>query len=134
VAEVEGVKVDQCNLGSCANSRYDDLAMVARILKGKKVKARTIFGPGSWKTYKRALDSGFIGTLVDAGVIITDPSCIPCCGLGANIANGEVAVAATTRNFRGRFGTPNSEIYLASPATAAASAVMGRLTDPRKLL
>ena len=134
VSEVEGIKVDQCNLGSCASGRYDDLAMVARIVKGKKVKARTILSPGSWKTYRKALENGVLGTLVDAGVMVVVPSCIPCSGLGANIADGEVAIAATTRNFRGRFGTPNSEIYLASPATAAASAVMGRITDPRKLL
>ncbi|MFC2020730.1 aconitase/3-isopropylmalate dehydratase large subunit family protein [Chloroflexota bacterium] len=134
VSEVEGTKVDQCNLGSCANSRYDDLAIAARIVKGKKLKARMVFSPGSWKTYKRALKDGILETLIDAGVTIMVPSCIPCDGSGACIADGEVAVGTTTRNFKGRYGSMNSEIFLASPATAAASAVMGRITDPRKLL
>ncbi len=134
VSEVEGIKVDQCNLGSCANSRYDDLAMAARIVKGRKLKARMVFCPGTWKIYRRAIDTGILGTLIDAGVMIIAPSCLPCSGGGACIADGEVAVGATTRNFRGRYGSPNSKIYLASPATAAASAVMGEITDPRKLL
>ncbi len=134
VSEVEGVKVDQCNLGSCANSRYDDLAMAALIVKGKKIKARMIFAPGTWKIYSRALETGILKTLVDAGVMVMAPSCIPCQGQLACIADGEVAIGATTRNFRGRYGSPNSEIYLASPATVAASAVMGKITDPRKLL
>jgi 3-isopropylmalate/(R)-2-methylmalate dehydratase large subunit len=134
VSEVEGTKIDQCNLGSCANSRYDDLAIVARIVKGRKVKARTIFAPGTWKIYGRAIESGVIETLVKAGVMIMAPSCMTCAGQGACIGDGEVAVAATTRNFKGRFGSPNAEIYLTSPATAAASAVMGEMTDPRKLL
>ncbi len=134
VSEVEGVKVDQCNLGSCANSRYDDLVMAARIVKGRKVKARMIFAPGTWKIYRRALKDGILETLIDAGVMVMAPTCLPCDGRGACIADGEVAVGSTTRNFRARYGSPNSEVYLASPATAAASAVMGKITDPRKLL
>ncbi|MFC2048576.1 aconitase family protein, partial [Chloroflexota bacterium] len=134
VSEVEGIKVDQCNLGSCANSRYDDLAIVARIVKGRKLKARMIFSPGTWKIYRKALSTGILETLIDAGVMVMAPSCLPCNGRGACIANGEVAIGATTRNFRSRYGSPNSEIYLASPATAAASAVTGKITDPRKLL
>jgi 3-isopropylmalate/(R)-2-methylmalate dehydratase large subunit len=134
VSEVEGIKVDQCNLGSCANSRYDDLLMAARMVKGKRVKARMIICPGTWRIYRRALETGILETLIDAGVMVMAPSCLPCIGGGACIANGEVAIAATTRNFRGRFGSPNSEIYLSSPATAAASAVTGMITDPRKYL
>ncbi|MDI7261569.1 MAG: aconitase/3-isopropylmalate dehydratase large subunit family protein [Thermodesulfobacteriota bacterium] len=134
ISEVEGTKIDQCNLGSCANSRYDDLAIAARIVKGKKVRARMIFAPGSWKIYRKALKTGILETLIDPGVMVMAPTCLPCDGRGACIANGEVAVGTTTRNFRGRYGSPNSEIYLASPATAAASAIMGRITDPRKLL
>ena len=134
VSELEGIKVDQCNLGSCASSRYDDLAIAARIVKGRKVKARMVFSPGTWKIYRRAIETGTIQTLIDAGVMIMAPSCLPCDGRGACIADGEVAIGATTRNFRGRYGSPNSEIYLASPATAAASAVTGKITDPRKLL
>jgi 3-isopropylmalate/(R)-2-methylmalate dehydratase large subunit len=134
VSSLEGLKVDQCNMGSCANGRFDDLVMAARIVKGKKLKARMIFCPGSWKIYKRALQAGILETLVDAGAMIAAPSCLPCCGRGACIADGEVAMASTTRNFRGRFGSVNSDIYLASTATAAATAVMGKITDPRKLL
>lgn len=134
VSDVEGIHIDQCNLGSCANSRYEDMAEVARIVKGRKVKARTIFSPGSWKVYRRALNAGLLEILVDSGIMVMAPSCLTCGGAGASIANGETAIAATTRNFKGRFGNPNSEIYLASPATVAASAVMGKITDPRKLL
>jgi homoaconitate hydratase family protein len=134
VSEVAGVKVDQCNLGTCANGRYEDLELVARIVKGKKVKARTILSPGSWRIYTRAAQSGVLATLTEAGVMVLAPSCLTCSGRGACIADGEVAIAATTRNFKGRFGAPNSEIYLASVATAAASAVTGRITDPRELL
>ena len=134
VSEVEGIEINQCNLGSCANSRYEDLAIAARIVKGKKLRARMIFSPGTWKIYRQALKTGLLETLIDAGVMVMAPTCLPCDGRGACIANGEVAVGTTTRNFRGRYGSPNSEIYLASPATAAASAVMGRITDPRKML
>jgi 3-isopropylmalate/(R)-2-methylmalate dehydratase large subunit len=134
VSEVEGIAVNQCNLGSCANSRYEDLAIAARIVKGKKLKARMIVSPGTWKIYKKALKSGVLETLIDAGVMVMAPSCLPCDGRGACIANGEVAVGATTRNFKGRYGSPNSEVYLASPATAAASAVTGKITDPRNFL
>ena len=134
VSEVEGIHIDQCNLGSCANSRYEDIYEVARIVKGKKVKARTVFSPGSWKIYGKALKAGLLETLIDAGIMVMAPSCLPCGGAGASTADGEVAIAATTRNFRGRFGSANSEIYLASPVTAVASAVTGEITDPRKLL
>ncbi|MBI4333325.1 MAG: 3-isopropylmalate dehydratase large subunit [Chloroflexi bacterium] len=134
VSDVEGIKVDQCNLGSCTSSRYEDLVMAARIVKGRKVAARMIFSPGTWRIYRKALRTGVIQTLADAGVMIMAPSCFPCGGQGACIADGEVAVGATARNFRGRYGSPNAEVYLASPATAAASAVMGKITDPRKLL
>jgi 3-isopropylmalate/(R)-2-methylmalate dehydratase large subunit len=134
VSEVAGIPVDQCNFGSCANSRYDDLEVFARIVKNRKVKTRTIVSPGSWKIYRRALKSGVLEALVDADVMVMAPSCLPCDGRGACIADGEVAIGSTTRNFKGRYGTPESEIYLASPATAAASAVTGVITDPRGLL
>ena len=134
VSEVAGTRVDQCNLGTCANGRYEDLALFAGIVKGKKVKARTIFSPGSWKVYTRAAKSGVLATLAEAGVMIQAPGCLTCGGRGACIADGEIAMAATTRNFKGRYGSPNSEIYLASPATAAASAVTGEITNPREFL
>jgi 3-isopropylmalate/(R)-2-methylmalate dehydratase large subunit len=134
VREVEGVKIDQCSMGSCASARYDDLEIIARIVKGKKVKTRTIFSPGSWKIYRKALKSGILETLVDAGIMVMAPSCLPCDGRGACIADGETAIATTTRNFRGRFGSKDSKIYLASSATAAASALTGKITDPRMFL
>ena len=133
VTELEGIKVDQANLGSCLGARYDDLEMIARVVKGKKVKARTILSPASWNIYRRALKTGLIETLVDAGVMVTSPSCHTCDG-GCAVAKGEVAIASTSRNFKGRFGSPEAEIYLASPATTAASAVTGKITDPRNLL
>jgi 3-isopropylmalate/(R)-2-methylmalate dehydratase large subunit len=134
VSEVAGIKVDQCNLGSCANGRYEDLVLFANMVKGKQVKARTIFSPGSWKIYTRAAKDGVLATLAEAGVMVQAPGCLTCSGRGSCIADGEVAVAATTRNFKGRFGAPNSEIYLTSPVTAAATALMGKITDPRELL
>jgi len=134
VSEVEGVKVDQVNMGSCANGRYDDMEIAARIVKGRKLKARMIFAPGSWKIVKKAIDTGVFAALIDAGAMIDSPTCGPCDGRSACIGDGEVAVASTTRNFKGRFGSAGAEIYLASPATCAASALMGEITDPRKLL
>lgn len=134
ISEVEGINIDQCNLGACSNSRYDDLAMAAKIVKGRTVKARTIFAPGTWKIYKKALKTGVLETLTNAGVMIMAPSCLPCGGRAACLAGGEVAIGATTRNFKGRYGSADAKIYLASPATAAASAVMGKIMDPRKLL
>jgi 3-isopropylmalate/(R)-2-methylmalate dehydratase large subunit len=133
VSEVEGIKIDQANLGSCANSRFEDLALAARVVKGRKLKSRMVFSPGTWKIYQRAIKAGIVDTLIEAGVMVIAPCCFTCGG-GACIAEGEVAIAATTRNFRGRLGSSNSQIYLASPATAAASAVTGKITDPRKLL
>lgn len=133
VTAVEGTKIDLCNIGACANCRDEDVAMAARIVKGKKVKARTVLCPGTWKVYRRAIESGAMATLVDAGVMVMAPSCLPCHG-NAALADGEVAIGATTRNFRGRYGSRDAEIYLGSVATSAASAVMGEITDPRKLL
>jgi 3-isopropylmalate/(R)-2-methylmalate dehydratase large subunit len=134
VSEVKGVKVDQVNMGSCANGRYDDMEITARILKGRKLKSRLIFAPGSWKIIRRAIASGVMATILDAGGMVDSPTCGPCDARTACIGDGEIAVGCTTRNFRGRYGSKDSQVYLASPATCAASAVMGELTDPRELL
>ncbi len=134
VREVAGVEIHQCNLGSCANGRIADMEIFARIVKGHKVKARTIFSPATQKIYAEAARRGLLTTLAEAGVVIVAPSCLTCSGRGACIANGETAMGATTRNFRGRYGAPNADIYLASPATLAASAITGRITDPREFL
>lgn len=129
-----GVKIDQCNLGSCANGKIEDIQAVADIVKGRRVKVRTIFSPATYKIYAQAARMGLLATLAEAGIMIQAPSCLDCAGRGACIADGEVAMSATTRNFLGRYGSPHSSIYLASPQTLAASALTGVITDPREFL
>jgi 3-isopropylmalate/(R)-2-methylmalate dehydratase large subunit len=135
VGEVAGVKVDQIVIGSCTNGRLDDLAIAARILKGKKVArgTRMLVFPASYRIFNRALEAGYVASLVKAGAVVMNPGCGPCLGVhqGA-LGDGEVALATTNRNFKGRMGNPNAEVYLASPAVAAASAITGVITDPRK--
>ncbi|NLG66525.1 MAG: 3-isopropylmalate dehydratase large subunit [Actinobacteria bacterium] len=136
IGEVEGVKLNQIVIGSCTNGRLDDLEIAASILKGKKVArgTRMLIFPASWRIYKRALESGALMDLADAGAFIVNPGCGCCLGVhqGA-LGDGEVALATTNRNFKGRMGNPNGEVYLCSPATAAASALTGVITDPRKV-
>ena len=135
VGKVAGVKVDQIVIGSCTNGRLDDLAIAARILKGKKVArgTRMLVFPASYRIFNRALEAGYVASLVRAGAVVMNPGCGPCLGVhqGA-LGDGEVALATTNRNFKGRMGNPNAEVYLASPAVAAASAITGVITDPRK--
>ena len=134
VTERAGVKVDQVFIGACTNGKLYDLEVAARILKGKKVAegTRLIVIPASRRILMAALDSGAIATLVDAGAMIGVPGCGPCLGAHEGIlAPGEVCVSTTNRNFKGRMGCPDAEIYLASPATAAATAMAGVITDPR---
>jgi 3-isopropylmalate/(R)-2-methylmalate dehydratase large subunit len=134
VQEVEDVELNQIVIGSCTNGRLDDLEAAASILKGKKVarQVRMLIFPASGRIYKEALDRGIIADLAEAGAVIMNPGCGCCLGVhqGA-LADDEVALATTNRNFKGRMGNPNAEVYLCSPATAAASAVTGRITDPR---
>ena len=136
IGEVEGVKLNQIVIGSCTNGRLDDLEIAASILRGKKVArgTRMLIFPASWRIYKRALESGALMDLADAGAFIVNPGCGCCLGVhqGA-LGDGEVALATTNRNFKGRMGNPNGEVYLCSPATAAASALTGVITDPRKV-
>ncbi len=136
VNEVEGKKIDQIVIGSCTNGRLDDIEIAANILKGKKISksVRMLVFPASWRIYKNALKKGYIGILVDAGAVIMNPGCGCCLGVhqGA-LGDGEVALSTTNRNFKGRMGNPNSEVYLCSPAVAAASAINGEITDPRKI-
>jgi len=133
--EVAGVKVDQVVIGSCTNGRLDDLEIAARILRGKKVArgVRMLVFPASGRIYRQAMKKGLLQVLAASGAVIMNPGCGCCLGVhqGA-LADGEVALATTNRNFKGRMGNPNSEVYLCSPATAAASALTGRITDPRK--
>lgn len=135
VGNVRGTKVHQVVIGSCTNGRLDDLHVAAQILKGKKVDANTrmLVFPASGKIYGEALQRGYIADFMKAGAVVMNPGCGPCLGVheGA-LADGEVALSTTNRNFKGRMGNPKSEVYLCSPAVAAASALTGVITDPRK--
>lgn len=134
IKQVRNVKVDQIVIGSCTNGRLDDLETAATILKGKSIAKdlRMLVFPASWRIYKAALRKGYIDVLIKAGAVICNPGCGPCLGVhqGA-LGDNEVALATTNRNFKGRMGNPNAEVYLCSPATAAASAITGKITDPR---
>ncbi|MHA2321850.1 MAG: 3-isopropylmalate dehydratase large subunit [Candidatus Thorarchaeota archaeon] len=136
VAEVAGVPIDQAFIGSCTNGRIGDLIMAAEILKGKKVHdgVRLIITPASKATYMEALERGIIKILMEAGGIVTNSTCGACIGghLGV-LGAGEVCISSSNRNFRGRMGHQDSRIYLASPATIAASALKGVITDPRSV-
>ncbi|HEX2066454.1 MAG TPA: 3-isopropylmalate dehydratase large subunit, partial [Candidatus Thermoplasmatota archaeon] len=135
VREVSVPKVDQVFIGSCTNARYEDLETVARILKGNQVKkgTRLVVFPASTSIYSRALDSGVLKTIVEAGGIFNPSSCGACFGgMGGVLAEKEVCVSTSNRNYKGRMGHPDSQSYLVSPATAAVTAIEGRLTDPRE--
>jgi homoaconitate hydratase family protein len=136
VGEIAGVPIDQAFLGSCTNGRIGDLIIAAEILKGRKIHdgVRLIITPASKATYMEALEQGIIKILMEAGGIVTNSTCGACVGghLGV-LGAGEVCISSTNRNFRGRMGHPDSRIYLASPATVAASALKGVITDPRSV-
>ena len=136
ISEVAGTKIDQSFIGSCTNGRLEDLKIAASILKGKKIHpdVRLLIVPASQNVYLEALDAGIIRDLVEAGAMFSNPSCGACFGghIGL-LAPGEVGLTTSNRNFRGRQGSPESEVYLSSPAVAAASAVTGVITDPREL-
>ncbi|HIH43667.1 MAG TPA: 3-isopropylmalate dehydratase large subunit [Candidatus Methanoperedenaceae archaeon] len=132
VSEVEGTHVDQVFIGTCTNGRLEDLEAAARIIGKRKVTVRTLVIPASRNVMIEAAKSGIIARLLEAGVIIAPPGCGPCLGAHMGvIGEGEVCLSTANRNFRGRMGA-GGLIYLASPQTAAASAVMGGITDPRK--
>lgn len=133
ISEVEGTKVDQIVIGSCTNGRLDDLQVAADILRGKHVAfgTRMLVFPATWRIYQEAMELGVLEDLIRAGAIVMNPGCGCCLGVhqGA-LGNGEVALSTTNRNFKGRMGNPNAEVYLCSPAVAATSAIRGRITSP----
>jgi 3-isopropylmalate/(R)-2-methylmalate dehydratase large subunit len=133
VDEASNIKIDQVVIGSCTNGRISDLKIAADIMKGKKVKKglRVIVIPATQAIYLEAMDLGYLRTFIEAGAVVSTPTCGPCLGGYMGIlAAGERCVSTTNRNFVGRMGHVDSEVYLASPAVAAASALTGYITDP----
>ncbi|MBC8247682.1 MAG: 3-isopropylmalate dehydratase large subunit, partial [Deltaproteobacteria bacterium] len=134
--EVEGIRMDQVFIGSCTNGRLSDLAIAVRILKARRLnpRVRCIVIPGSQKIYLEAMNQGYLDTFVQAGAVVSTPTCGPCIGghMGV-LASGERCLSTSNRNFIGRMGSPEADIYLAGPAVAAASAVEGAITHPKKV-
>lgn len=137
IDEVGEVTIDQVVIGSCTNGRIEDLRVAASVLKGKKVHphVRTIIFPATQKIYLQAMEEGLLKIFIEAGAVVSTPTCGPCLGGHMGIlAKGERAVATTNRNFVGRMGHPESEVYLSSPAVAAASAVAGKIVSPEEVM
>jgi 3-isopropylmalate/(R)-2-methylmalate dehydratase large subunit len=135
VKEVEGIKIDEAHIGSCVNGGLEDIAMAARILKGRKVhpEVRCIVIPQTKEIYQNALKEGYIQVLYEAGALLAPSGCGPCVGAHMGVmAPGERVVSTGCRNFPGRMGSPEAEIFVSSPATSAASAIEGKITDPKK--
>ena len=137
ISKIEGTEIDEFLIGTCTNGRVEDLEIAAKILKGRKVayNKRLIVLPASWNEYKESLNKGILQTIIDAGGVILNSGCGPCLGAHQGVlAPGEKALSTANRNFRGRMGSRESEIYLASPATVAASAITGKITNPLEFL
>lgn len=137
VEEVMGTPIDQAVIGSCTNGRFEDLMAAASILSGRQVadSVRLIIVPASREVYIEAADNGLISCFAKAGAVVLNPGCGPCLGAHQGLlAPGERCISTTNRNFKGRMGSPEAEVYLASPLTVAASAVLGEIADPRRLL
>ena len=137
VSEAVNVRIDQAVIGSCTNGRIEDLRIAAEVLKGNKVHpdVRAIIFPGTQKIYMQAMKEGLVEIFIEAGAAVSTPTCGPCLGGHMGIlAKGERAIATTNRNFVGRMGHPESEVYLSNPAVAAASAVLGRIAHPDEVV
>jgi len=134
VRDIAGIELDKSYIGSCTGAKYEDLEAAAKILKGRQVKIRTEVLPAAISIYKRAMENGLIKIFLDAGVTVGPPTCGACCGAHMGVlAKDEICISTTNRNFPGRMGHVESQTYLASPMVAAASAVTGKITDPRDL-
>jgi len=134
VREAPSVELDKSYIGSCTGAKYEDLVAVAKILKGRKVKIRTEILPAAISIYQRAMENGLLKIFLDAGATVGPPTCGACCGAHMGVlAKDEICISTTNRNFPGRMGHIESQTYLASPLVAAASAVTGKITDPRDL-
>ena len=134
VREAPSVDLDKSYIGSCTGAKYEDLEAVAKILKGRKVKIRTEILPAAISIYKRAMENGLLKIFLDAGATVGPPTCGACCGAHMGVlAKDEICISTTNRNFPGRMGHIDSQTYLSSPLVAAASAVTGKITDPRDL-
>lgn len=136
VEEVEGIPFNKAFVGTCTNGRVEDLEIMARILKGKRIHpdVNMLIVPASQTVYLEAMKKGYLATLIEAGAAIDTPSCAACAGIHTGVAgDGDVILSAGNRNMQGRMGSKKAEIYLTSPAVVAASALYGKITDPRKL-
>jgi len=135
VKDVQGERIDQAFIGSCTNGRMEDLRIATRILEGRRIhsRVRLLINPASMKIYKHAVQEGLIEKLVDSGAAVCCPTCGPCLGMSQGVlAANEVCISTSNRNFVGRMGDRSSKVYLASPATVAASALAGEIVDPRR--
>lgn len=137
IRKLDRIKIDQGFIGSCANGKLIDLAIAAEILKGKHIApgVRLVVTPASQEVYREAIRLGYIYTLVEAGAVVTNPTCGACYGYHMGVlGKGERCLSSGTRNFKGRMGSPEAEVFLASSASVAASAIKGYIVDPREVL
>jgi 3-isopropylmalate/(R)-2-methylmalate dehydratase large subunit len=137
VAAAAGTRIDQAFVGSCANGTLEDLALAAEVVRGRRVdkKVRFIVTPASQAVYRAASEAGIITTLVNAGAVVTNATCGACGGTHMGVLGvNETCITSSTRNFKGRMGETSARIFMGSPATVAASAIRGVITDPREFL